>query len=817
MIVYLLKVSIIIVIAFLFYKAVLQQESFFTTNRFYLVGCLVLAFILPFVSLPKLVDQQGMLASILQTDFTSEVLRQEAEPLNTTALTEPVITEPATVQQTESSTSVTPGTETVGETTTKQPVQAQKETSISGFGLSGWVFWVLMLYFFGVVIFSLNLLIQVASVLFKVYNSPDKIEDGDCVIVNTTSPQAPCSFFKYIFIYPDDYDFETYEQIIAHEKIHVRLGHSYDFLIAELAVIILWFNPLIWLFKKEIEKNDEYQTDAVLLDEVPVSKDKYQLSLLQIATPHKPLSITTNYNQSLLKQRIMMMNAKRSTMHRYWKYAFMAPLFFGAVLLLNEPATSQNILSATPEAEDAIMQEPYAPGVPDATPAPDAPAVTVPPVTDAGDQQEQTTSGRETVGPLREPIGKPREILGAPRGPIGVPGEIAGTPKKQGINIFRGAEADMSEGYWYSHTENGQYCIEFRGSQNASRWNINRCFNKSQFQKKSADTFVMIKETGTLQLTGKLDDEVSQGKYTFKEDASFKNYLDTKNITSSDKNLMFHLFLSDVDKKYVEFLKKQNDDLTGQRLLEFAIHGITEPVYKNYLDLYQKYSNRKPTMQEVLEAKIHGITQKYVQEVQAMGYKDLSMKKMMEAKIHGVSASYAESLKKAGFDNLPIDKVIEARIHGITPAAIKDLQSLGFGDLSLSKMIELKIHGVNAAYVKELQGAGFKNLTLDQVLEARIHRLSAASIKDLRSLGFKDMDFKDLISAKIHRVDAAYVEDLRKAGFKDISVDKAIEAKIHKINGAFIEQARQKGYNFSSIDKYIALKIHGMAIESLKD
>lgn len=784
MIEYLIKVSFMIGIAFTFYKAVLQQESFFAMNRFYLMACLVLAFALPFVSLPPLVSHQGYLSNILQnrgvTEATASLATALPGPSETAAGME-------TSEQLETQALSQHKQAEVGE-----KAEVREEQPVTG--QSSWVFWLVMLYLFGVAVFSLSLLFQAGNILYKAITSTDKIQDGECVIVNTASIQAPCSFFRYIFIHPDDYDYETYEQIIAHEKIHVRQLHSLDLIIAEIAVILLWFNPFIWFFRKEVEKNNEYQTDATLLEEAQVNKRQYQLNLLQIAVPNKPLSITTNYNQSLLKQRILRMNARKSTAHAYWKYTFLAPLLFGALLLLNEPATSQNIR------------------IPGIVPAPDfASAAPVTPVPGPGDPPSPA------VPPSPAAPDVPMDVQTGKIGPTGQRDKIK-PAKRKGMSInIQGADTDISQGFWYSHQNGGDYCIEFKGSRNTSTWNISRCFNKGLFQKKGNEVFVMTKETGTLQLNGALDAEVSQGKYTFTEDAGFRKYLADNNLTGSNKNFMFHLFLSDVDKKYVEFLRKQDNTLNGDRLLEFAIHGVSMQDYQKYVALFEKHSNKKPSMSEILEAKIHGIDEAYVQQIEAMGYKGLPLRKVMEAKIHGITAAYVEGLRKAGFDNLPLDKVIAAKIHGITPAAIKELQGLGFGNLSLDKMMEVKIHGVNAAYIQDLKSAGINNLTLDQIVEAKIHGLTAASIKEIRSLGFEDLSYRNMLSARIHGVNAAYVQDLKKAGFAKLTVEKTVEAKIHGINSDFIKQARDKGHNFKTIDKYIALKIHGMAIESLKD
>ncbi len=794
----LLKSSFTIGIAFLFYKLLLQQESFFATNRLYLLACLALAFALPFVTLPKLIDHQGYFFRALNLESTSDIALSSAE----TGAPET----PSTISIQEQRHAVKAESQKLPENKGQQTAALETEnTSSSEFS---WGFWLLMLYLFGVAVFACTLLFQVGSIFYRIYTSSDKITDGDFVIVNLTHRHAPCSFFRYIFIYPEDYDYETYEQIIAHEKIHARLGHSLDLLLAEIAVVILWFNPFVWLFKKEIEKNNEYQTDALLLEKEQVRKEQYQLNLLQIAVPNKPLSITTNYNQSLLKQRIMMMNAKRSTAHAYWKYAFLAPLFFGALLFMNEPAQSRDperkisVLDPFSEgsSEDATAEKqslPANPPAPAEVPNPPVPAVADPgPAPYPGPAVAQNDQGSDNK----------KDKVKAKAG------------KKKGYSFNVSGRADMSEGYFYSSREGNEYCISFKGSNKSnSHWNMSDCFDTRLFQKQGNDVFVVNKETGILQLNGNLDSEVGQGKYKFTESSDFRKYLDKNNITGIDKNSMFLLFFGDVDKKYVDFLKKNYSDINGDRLEELAVHGITMQQFQEYLALYQKHGNKKPSVQDIIAARIHGIDQAYIKELQSIGYKDLSIKKMMEAKIHGVDAAYVDGLRKAGFKDLSMDKIIAAKIHGVTPASVKEVKALGFGELDIDKIMQLNIHGVDEDYIKEMRAAGLKDLTMDQYLQAKIHGLDAASVKDIRAMGYKDADFDDMISAKIHGVDKAYLDDLKKAGFADISLNKAAEAKIHGINSGFIQKARKNGYNLNSLDKYIALKIHGMAMESLKE
>ena len=79
MITVLLKASFILGLTLLFYKLLLQQETFFGSNRWYLIGCLVLAFSLPFVTLPPIVDHQGVISTWVETipDPISEAVGDE--------------------------------------------------------------------------------------------------------------------------------------------------------------------------------------------------------------------------------------------------------------------------------------------------------------------------------------------------------------------------------------------------------------------------------------------------------------------------------------------------------------------------------------------------------------------------------------------------------------------------------------------------------------------------------------------------------------------------------------------------------------------
>jgi hypothetical protein len=216
------------------------------------------------------------------------------------------------------------------------------------------------LYWFGVLAFTINFLMQLTVLLYQAYTQPF-IRDGKFRIIEVKGNKAPCSFLNFIFINPEKYDWDTYSQILQHEKTHVAQKHSVDILLAEIALIFQWFNPFAWLYRKEIENNLEFLTDNELLEKEHFDRSAYQISLLKVSAPHFPLGLTANYNQSLLKRRLLMMDAKKSNVHTSWKYFFLLPLLFLFMSLFGEPIAQSHSSSKSLQAEMKPVTEDAAP------------------------------------------------------------------------------------------------------------------------------------------------------------------------------------------------------------------------------------------------------------------------------------------------------------------------------------------------------------------------------------------------------------------------------------------------------------------------
>ena len=347
MIPYILHVALLISICLLFYKIFLQRETFYRLNRLVLVICLGLSFALPLISIPQNWTLRGS-AEETKVSAPSTVTPTVSQQI--TAQIQKQTQQAAVKKHQPVNVQIAPVVKTVQSVAVKQQPVTTQNSFFSGQFIPVAMKWLFYLYWAGVAAFGLNLLLQVVVLLIRAYTNP-VILDGKFRIIEVTGDKAPCSFGNNIFINPEKYEWETYNQILLHEKVHIQQGHSFDILLAELVLVFQWFNPFAWLYRGELENNLEFLTDEAVLDDNTVERSSYQMSLLKVSAPHLALSVTTNYNQSLLKKRIVMMNAKRSNIHTMWKYFILVPLMGGLACALNQTVAYSQTTAKTHNAK----------------------------------------------------------------------------------------------------------------------------------------------------------------------------------------------------------------------------------------------------------------------------------------------------------------------------------------------------------------------------------------------------------------------------------------------------------------------------------
>ena len=312
---YLLQVNVGLILFYALYKLVCTRDTFFRSRRFILIVSLVLPFILPFIDVREWLESRDRMIMLTHFDYSA-------------VLPEIVV-----------------GSEAV-------------ETGNRVFVLSEWIGY---LYLAGVVALLVRLAVQAFSLYRLIVRMPEKEINGVCVKC-LNDPSGPFSFFGWIFMNPAAVKEDEISEILTHEMAHVKQHHSVDVLLAEMVSICCWMNPFAWLLKREVRLNLEFLADGKVM-EAGFATKSYQYHLLGLAYNHK-YGLSNNFNFSHLKQRIIMMNKKKSNAAGHIKYAlFVLPAF--ALLVAGNISCSQDA-SQTEDAKEEVV----APVSPEAKEAP---------------------------------------------------------------------------------------------------------------------------------------------------------------------------------------------------------------------------------------------------------------------------------------------------------------------------------------------------------------------------------------------------------------------------------------------------------------
>ncbi|MET1260123.1 M56 family metallopeptidase [Flagellimonas sp. DF-77] len=186
-----------------------------------------------------------------------------------------------------------------------------------------WWFWIGLLYGSVAAVLLLRFLIQLVA-LGQLASRSEIERVVPFYHVRTKKTIAPFSFFKYIYYNPRQFETEELDSVIAHEEVHAKQYHSLDVLLLELCCILLWFNPVVWLYKTSIKQNLEFIADAETCK--AFDKKTYQYLMLRQAVGQDTLALTNSFYNSLIKKRIVMLNQNQSKKTNSLKVLLILPL-----------------------------------------------------------------------------------------------------------------------------------------------------------------------------------------------------------------------------------------------------------------------------------------------------------------------------------------------------------------------------------------------------------------------------------------------------------------------------------------------------------
>lgn len=198
-------------------------------------------------------------------------------------------------------------------------------------GRSIWEYLLISIYWLGVSCVLARTMAGVISVLKLIKSCRCHITpEGDELMISDADI-PPFSWMKWIVMSSKDLESGN-KHILEHEKAHVRLRHSLDVLLMDLISAFQWFNPAIWLLRRDLRAIHEFEADDSVLKGGADIKE-YQYSLIRKAVSASGYSITNSFNHSIFKNRITMMSKPKASVMRGLKVLYIIPLICGSLAL----------------------------------------------------------------------------------------------------------------------------------------------------------------------------------------------------------------------------------------------------------------------------------------------------------------------------------------------------------------------------------------------------------------------------------------------------------------------------------------------------
>lgn len=161
-----------------------------------------------------------------------------------------------------------------------------------------------------------------------------KLRVHDCAV-------SPFTWMNYVVISASDLQ-KNEKEILIHELLHIKFGHSYDMVLAEVMLLLQWFNPVGWFMKRDMRRVHEYQVDDNVI-RLGIDAQQYQLLLIRKAVGEKRFIMANGFDHSNLKNRINMMLKKKSRKWVYVKCMYAFPLAFLAMSASAAPQISSKL------------------------------------------------------------------------------------------------------------------------------------------------------------------------------------------------------------------------------------------------------------------------------------------------------------------------------------------------------------------------------------------------------------------------------------------------------------------------------------------
>lgn len=298
LLVYTLKSTLVLTLLYLPYTLMLRKESFFRMNRVTLLTILMLALVLPLCDFPSF--------AIAEQPAVYDVHQWIIQIVQNAKVSEP-----------------------------HSPVAAFKSFS--------WLTLIAFIYMIGVATAFVIRFWQLFGIGKQIRGGCLwKEKQGEAMVYCHINDVAPFSWMRNIVISENDYLADGCREILLHEKAHIFCRHSLDILLLTLVETLQWWNPIVYLLGSSLRDVHEYEADDHVLQQ-GISLHNYQNLLVKKALANTSYAFANNFNHSLIKKRLYMMNHPRSNPWLRSKVLYILPVTLVVLTAFATPKLNETV------------------------------------------------------------------------------------------------------------------------------------------------------------------------------------------------------------------------------------------------------------------------------------------------------------------------------------------------------------------------------------------------------------------------------------------------------------------------------------------
>ncbi len=222
-------------------------------------------------------------------------------------------------------------------------------------------------------------------------------------------------------------------------------------------------------------------------------------------------------------------------------------------------------------------------------------------------------------------------------------------------------------------------------------------------------------------------------------------------------------------------------------------------------------------LERILELAHAGVTPEYIDELEELGYKDLTADQLLSLRSQGVDPEYVKSLTELGYEKLSPEQLVSLRAQGVDPEDVEALKKAGLEHLSINDLVSLRAQGVDADFVAELEKAGYKDLSAGKLVALRQQGVDGEFAAELRKLGYVDLSMSKLIALRSQGVDPDYIREMGELGYAKLSVPMLLALRSQGVDPEDVRQMKELGYSGLTVGELMALRAAGVDADFIRE